>query len=177
MGGCSPSRCRLELAQRATQRNCLSWPPTQESKQGSPCKLQSVVLLEAHFKRRLASRDDTPLSFWHCIYGRTRHQHPRGREQNPRLASAARVWVLPVARPGSARIAFFRSSEFGFRISARVIPVWPGVCFASNCDSLTFWGVFGGSARVYSPPQKIEKRTSVTLIWAEGFRENAIGPG
>ena len=153
-----------------------TWPFT-FARVGSCMGAAPFVGADWSFQNGWSRTGHTPLSFWHCIYGRTRHQHPRGREQNPRLASAARVWVLPVARPGSARIAFFRSSEFGFRISARVIPVWPGVCFASNCDSLTFWGVFGGSARVYSPPQKIEKRTSVTLIWAEGFRENAIGPG
>ena len=108
--------------------------------------------------RDIWAADNTPLSFWHCIYRRTRHQHPRGREQNPRLASAARVWVLPVARPGSARIAFFRSSEFGFRISARVIPVWPGVCFASNCDSLTFWGGFRRfCSRIFSPSENRKK--------------------
>ena len=97
-----------------------------------------------------------------------------------RVASRIRVWHLqPVLGPagGPARErenSFF--SEFGFRISdfgSR----YPSLARGRFRFELRFVDALGFFRRFCSRILRRQKTTSVTLIWAEGFRENAIGPG
>ena len=89
---------------------------------------------------------------------------PAGSRAESASGICSPCWVLPVARPGSAIIAFF--SEFGFRISdfgSR----YPSLARGRFRFDLRFVDALGFFRRFCSRILRRQKTTKRALIWAE----------